>query len=230
MSFSKIKIWSITGMLAVLCFASCRKEGDNEKLDGENQTSTDLIPASSGSWWLMQANDNSVAITTATGRDTFLAGNTYDYFEMKDTSNGHITPYFYAKNGDYYLSLIDLTGDGEEFVPAIICTVSPQTGDDWLNTSQIHYSGFPIDVRTKGSVVSTGGSITLNGRTYQNVIKTENQLQAKPSGTPAWLNCGTLTMYFSPGVGVLQSELNVSVAGFFTTDISNYVLDYHIEQ
>lgn len=229
MNFSKLKLFGTVCALAVLCFSSCRKKGDNEKLDGKNQTAADLIPADSGSWWLMKANDNSVSVTTATGRDTFLAGNTYDYFEMKDTSNGHIAPYFYAKNGGYYLSLIDLTGDGEEFIPAIICTVSPKAGDEWLNTSQIHYSGIAVDVKTKGEVISTGGSLTLNGHTYQNVIQTKNELKAKPNSTPAWLNCGTLTMYFSPGIGVLKSDLDVSVIGLFQTHIANQLLDYHIE-
>lgn len=228
-TFNKLQLFSFIFLGIFFLFSSCEKKGDNEKLTGKNQTADQLIPTDSGSWWLIKASDNTISITTATGRDTFIEGNTYDYFEMKDTATGDITPYFYAKNGNYYLTLINLLEDSNKYIPAIICTVDEKSGDTWENTSQMQYSGMTIDIKTDGKVLSTTESLTLNGHTYQNVIKTNNNLKAKLHATPVWLDCGSFTMYFAPGIGVLKQDLNLSILGFFQKQISNYVLDYHIE-
>lgn len=230
LSFNKFQLFSLAFVsFALLLFSSCRKEGDNEKLSGQNQSADELIPTDSGSWWLIQANDNTVSKMTATGRDSFIEGNTYNYFEMRDTVTGNITPYFYAKNGGYYLTLISLLDDSSEYMPAIICTVAEKEGDTWENTSQMQYSGMTIDLKTEGNVVSTSETLTLNGHTYHNVIKTKNDLKAKLHNIPLWVDCGSFTMYLAPGIGVLKQDLNISILTYFQKQISNYVLDYHIE-
>lgn len=220
---------SVLVFLGLLLFvSSCRKKGDNEKLTGENTSANTIMPTDSGSWWLMKDNSNNISITTATGRDTFIANNVYDYFEMKDTNTHDITPYFYAKHDPYYLSLVDITSNGD-YVPMIISTVNPQPGDTWTNTAQMTYMSIPIDIKMEGSVTTTTGSLTINGHTYENVIETLNTLKAKPSVSPAWINAGTLHMYFVKGIGIIENDLNVNVAGFFQTQISQQLLDYHIQ-
>lgn len=228
-TYKNIQLCTLGFLSICFLFFSCTKEGDNQKLQGQNQTADKLIPTDSGSWWLVKASDSTVSLITATGRDSFIEGNTYDYFEMKDTVNGAVSPYFYAKNGNYYLTLISLLSDSNEYIPAIICTATKKVGDSWENSSQMVYSGMTIDIKTEGEVISTTESLTLNGHSYQNVIKTKNTLKAKLHTVPIWVDCGDFTMYFAPGVGVIKQDLNISILGYFQKQISNYVLDYHIE-
>lgn len=230
-SKSRVNSFFIVFLAATCLFSSCRKKGNNEKLDkGNNESSSELIPATTGSWWLMKADDNSVSKTTATGIDSAVGGGQYDYFEMKDTSTGYITPKFYAKNTDYYLNLIDLSDGDGQYVAAIICTVDPKAGDTWTNTSQMQYSGMTVDVKTEGKVTEVDGTLTINGHTYTNVIHTKNELKGKVHGTPVWINCGELNMDIKPGVGILKSDLDVHILSFFQKQISNSLLDYHIEE
>lgn len=227
-SIKRFRFWGVIALSLFVCLASCRKKGDNEKLTGENQNAPELMPTDSGSWWLMKDNNGEITITTATGRDSFIENNTYEYYEMRDTGTGAITPYFYAKNDGYYLSLPDITGQGD-FIPTIICTVNPKVGDTWTNTSLIHYSGIPVSIKSNGKVVTTTGSLTINGHTYQNVVETENDLKAKPSFSPVWMDAGTLTIYFVSGIGIIKNDLDVDVSGVFQTYVSDELLDYHIE-
>lgn len=212
-----------------LIFGACRKKGDNEKLDpSQNQSAQNLIPKDSGSWWLMNADDGSGSITLAEGLDSVVLGARYDYYRMVDTSNGKITPKFYAENDSFYISAINLERHTYQYVPAIICTVNPKEGDAWINTSQITYNGLLVDVKTEGKVTETGAQATFNGKHFTNVVKTENKLKARLHNTVVWFDCGYLNLQFAPNIGIICEDLDVHVLNFFQNKVRNEIVDYHI--
>lgn len=231
----KLRLTILAGIMisfGLFClFPSCRKKGDNEDLNpGDNQTHATLIPTDSGSWWLLKGSDSTTSKLTSTGRDTFISGGNYAYFEMEDTILKTITPKFYAKNGGYYLNLIDITeGDGQ-YVPVIICTLEPKVGDTWTNTGQVTYNGILVDLKMEGEVISISKQLTFNGKVYKDVIETRNKLKAKPHITPTWINCGQITMNIKEGVGVVQQDLDIHILSFFQKQVSDYLLDYHIQK
>lgn len=213
-----------------LVFSSCKKKpGDNEKLAEENDPVSDFMSVKEGSWWKYGSTRSSSLMRRATGRDTSKLGRTYNYFETTDEESQHITPEFFGKNEDKYLMLVDLDGTESQYITVVVQKDNPKTGDKWENTGEITYSGIKFDLRTKGEVISSGGSMTIAGKTYADVTEIKNKLEAKIALTPLYTDCGSATMWFSKGVGIIKTDFNINIAsGVFTEQYQDSLLEYHI--
>jgi len=221
-------------LFTAVCFVvSACKKGDNEKLVGENEPVTGIMSTKSGSWWLYASNEGIVTRRVATGTDSFKEGRTYDYYETTDTTTGHITPEYFGKNGTNYIMLVDLDGGEKEYINVIVQKENPQVGDEWSNTADKSYSGFPFKILTEGKIVATGGTMTIGGNTFTDVTEVENTLKAKLAPDIKYTNCGKIRMWFSKGVGIIKSDFDISIKLAFITAYSRHyadsLVDYHIE-
>lgn len=220
--------------VAVIIFSACKK-GDNQKLLDENESVTEIMSTKSGSWWLYGSNEGIVTRRVATGRDSFKLERTYNYYETTDTTTGHITPEYFGKNGNNYIMLVDLDGNETEYINVIVQKENPQTGDKWSNTAERKYSGIPFNIRTDGKIVSTGGTMTINGNTFTNVTEVENALKVKlaPELDIQYKDCGKVRMWFARGVGIIKSDFDISIKLAFIKAYSRHYADslvaYHIE-
>lgn len=215
--------------LTVVLFGACKK-GDNEKLEQENTPDAAFMSTREGSWWLYGSNEGDIVKRKATGRDSLKEGRTYNYYEAQDTVSQHITPEYFARNGDLFLTLIDLDGSQSNYINAVVQKDNPQLGDTWSNTGSISYSGMQFDLLTEGEITGVGQTMHLNGHTYDNVVEVTNKLKARVSMPPTpYTNCGTARMWFRKGIGVLKSDFDIAILSFYSRHYTDSLLDYHIE-
>lgn len=218
-------------LIAFLSITSCKKiQGDNTNLNPANQTANDYMSTKAGSWWLFGSDDGTIFKRMATGLDTTKNGLLFSYYESQDTTTKYITPEYYGKNLNKYVSLLDMDGTKTNYVTMVLLKDTTKQGDSWNNTASLTYSGIPVDVLISTNVVTTTGTLTINGKTYNNVVESNNNLQAKLSITPSYTNCGYIKMWFEKGVGIIKQDVNISVLSFYSQTYKDSLLDYHIEQ
>ncbi len=220
--------------LMLLFFASCTKNnGDNNGLINVNKQPFDIMSTKSGSWWLYAADDGSIFYRYATGKDSMVAGLTYDYFYRIDTTSvmrEHIPEYF-GKNDGKYLSLIDVDGKEKDYITYVILKENPYTGQEWTNTETKKIQGFNVNMYIESNVMNANESLTSNGKTYDSVVHVFNKLQAKLPGMIAYVNCGNLEVWFRKGVGIIKEkgniEINLAGATLVKKDYGDILLDYY---
>lgn len=211
----------------VLLF-SCKK-GDNEKLAEDNDPVTGYMSTKAGSWWMYGSNDGTITRRVATGIDSAKLDRTYNYYETTDTLSQHVTPEYFGKNNDLFLMLIDLDGSETSYMNVVVQKDNAQVGDTWSNTGDITYSGMKFDLLAEGEVMATGGSMSINGHDYTDVVEIRNKLKAKPFLAPTYVNCGTVRMWFRKGVGILKADYDISISSFFSKQYTDSLIDYHLE-
>ena len=208
--------------------AACKKKGDNQNLEDTNTPVSDYMSTKAGSWWLYSTDDGHYVKRVATGKDSLKMDLVFNYYEATDSSTGHVTPEYFGKNGDKYLMLIDIDGNETNYLQAIIQKDNAQVGDTWTNTASVSYSGISFDLLTEGEVISVNGTLMLNGHLYSQVTEVKNTLKGKLSSTPVYTNCGTVTMWFVKGIGVLRSNFDINILSFYQKHYEHSLVDYHI--
>jgi hypothetical protein len=212
---------------AALLLTSCRKKGDNEHLEDENKPS--FMSSQAGSWWMYGSNEATVTKRVATGLDSMMMGLQFDYYEKTDTNTQYVTAEYFAINGENYLMLLDLDGSQTHYMNVIINKDNAVQGATWDNTGSVQYSGINFTLKTEGTVIETGATMTVNGITYTDVTTTKNVLKGKPSISPSFVNCGSVTMSFAKDVGIIKSDFDISILGYYTRQYQDSLLAYHIE-
>ena len=214
--------------LCVVSLFSCKK-GDNQKLEANNTPITDYMSTKQGSWWMYGSQNGDITIRRATGRDSFMLDREYNYYETTDTGSNYVTPEYFGKNGDKFLMLVDLDGSMSKYMAVVVSKDSAQVGDEFSNTANMTYSAIPLNLLTEGDVVSTNESMTINNHTYDNLVKVKNALKAKPVISPSYINCGSVTMWIKPGLGIVRAEFDIHISSFYSRQYTDSLIDYHIE-
>ncbi len=212
--------------------ASCAKKGgDNKNLIDTNKQPFDIMSTKAGSWWLYKADDGSVFYRYATGQDSFVSGLTYEYFYRIDTTSvmKEKIPEYFGKNDGKYISLIDLDGKEKTYITYVILKENPVPSQSWENTERKKIEGWDVDMYIVSKVQSINETLTINGKTYDNVILVHNDLKAKSVLMPAYINCGTLDVWFKIGVGIIKERGDIDVIGLVKKTYADELLDYHIE-
>jgi hypothetical protein len=221
---------TITALVALTgLFSSCRK-GINEKLDDNNNPVSGYMSTKAGSWWLYGATDGTITHRVATGVDSVKLDRVYNYYETTDTVSKHITPEYFGKNAGMFLMLVDLDGNQTNYMNVAVQKDNAQVGDTWSNTGDITYSGMKFDLLAEGEVMSVNTTMTINGHTYTDVAEIRNKLKAKPVLSPFYTNCGTATMWFKKGIGIIKADYDISISSFFSKQYTDSLLDYHIQE
>jgi|SRR5690554_2048379 len=215
--------------ILAITFFSCKKVGDNEKITEPNESIEGYMSTKEGSWWLYASADGEVFKRYATGQKAQQLGLEFDYYESVDTNTNNITPEYFAKNEDKFMMLIDITGNQDDYVMAVVQKDDPKVGDSWSNTKSMTYSGISMDVLIEGKVVAINQTKTIKGQTFNNIVEVENILKAKTLVTP-YVNCGTARLWFSQGLGLVKMEINLNVLSFYTRSYSDELIDFHIEE
>ncbi|MFT4062605.1 MAG: hypothetical protein QM642_09650 [Edaphocola sp.] len=225
------KLTFLAASAATLLFAAaCTKDGDNKNLDDDNDSVEDYMSTTAGSWWLYGSTDGSITRRVATGKDSLKLNREYNYYENTDTVTLYFKPEYFAKNGSYFLTLVDLDGSATNYMEVIVSKDSAVQGDEFTNTGDITYSGVPIDLKAEGTVTATGLTMTIGSHTYTDVMQITNALKAKLSVSPIWTDCGTTTAWFKRGVGIIKTNYDVHILTFFNQNYTDSLLDYHIEE
>lgn len=216
--------------LTVLTVTSCKKEqGDNQHLDPEDQMPNDYMSTQPGSWWMFGTADSTVIIRRATGIDTLKDDLIFSYYEVEDTNTKFINPEYYGRNNQWYVTLLDVFGNQSEYVRVILLKDDAQAGNTWSNTETLTYLGLPCDLRIESTVVSTTGSITLGGHTFDNIIEVSNNLKAKLSIQPDFMDAGHMKVWFARSVGLIKRDIHLKLNNFDLQQHRDSLIAFHIE-
>lgn len=214
-----------------LLISSCKKKpGENEKMEGENESVVGYMSTKEGSWWLYASSDGTVTNRKATAKDSTMLGRKYDYYETTDTTSKFVTPEYFGKNGAYFFMLVDLDGTQTNYLPVVVNKDSIKLGDTWDNTTDLVYAGMTFNLLAEGEVTGVGQTLTINGKEYTDVVEINNKLKGRQAIlAPVYVNCGTAKLWFKKGVGIVKSDFNISVLSVFTKQYSDSLIDYHIQ-
>ncbi len=230
---TKFGIFTILMILAIGISSCTKKNGDNKGLNDGDKKPFDIMPTTNGSWWLYKADDGSIFYRYATGRDSFVENLTYDYFYRIDTTSAlrEKIPEFFGKNGDKYISLIDLDGSYTSFITYVILKDNWYKGMSWTNTEQRKLQGWNVQMYIQSNVLNVEEVLTINGKTYDSVVHVYNKLQAKTPFLPTYTNVGTLEVWFKKGIGIIKEkgDIDISPAGIslVSKKYGDELLDYY---
>ena len=235
----KIKtLLTIFVIITSLSFISCENEpldqsllGNNLPDNGTGGTSTgDYYPTAINNTWTLQQNGTNLAPNKIIGTEV-INGLTYYKFNPTTTGNISLNTYVRKSNGSYFLKTGDsslnfggLTGTqtGFEF---IVLKDNIPVGATWNGTynQTTTYTGIPAIAQTTnytGTILAKDVTETVNGETFNNVIKVKIDQVSTISGATT---TGTTEYWFAKNVGPLKSETTFA-GGTSTSILVDYTL------
>ncbi len=199
------------GLMMTLLATSCKKDEPTGPAAGSYLTKT------SGTTWNFRYTDladptaNEDYTITASGRDTTAFGRTYSIFETTATDGENV--YRTAIGNDYYSIanilglpyetkyLVDNAAAGTSWTTPVNSVVDLQGQQATLNAS------------VRNTVVSKGGTLTINGKTYTDVINTKIDIsgasisltiQGFPLNLPISFTTQNVNEYYAPKYGLIK--------------------------
>lgn len=233
---------SLINLLAItIIMASCGKEASFEANTGGNggngngggnnggsQGGSDSYqPTTANSYWHYKETGDVIAesTVTATGQKSTING--IDYYVFNTTSPqqpGTMQSYMGVKDHNYY-NLAAGSNAGVSFdLNFLYLNDAEAVGYTWDNNAG---QGNGFTASTPGKIMEKGISLTVNGKTYTNVIHTQGNLIYVIPGFGS-LNSATYDYYVAKGVGiirVLSAVGDATITGttlHSTTDLIDY--------
>lgn len=187
-------------VISILSF-SCDK--DEAAAPAQN-----FFPLTAGSSWTYRETTANITYTfTATNRDSSFLGKNYRV--LTNSLGGNV--YATVVGNDYYryglLPTQQLTGSGVE---EYFLKANAGVGGTWNQTQPVSYGGQNYNLRLNYTLTSVDGTRTVAGKAYSKVALVTLGLQLAVQGFN--INAGDGTFYYADGVGLIESNLNISVA------------------
>jgi hypothetical protein len=179
--------------------------------------SAEYFPFTLNSWWSYDdlTSPPDTITRTVTGTKT-LAGNTYSKIEEKDAIGMLDDSIFYRKSGnDYYeYALADkynyvISFDASQYGEILFLRTNLPAGATWLSAEFTGtVSGTSTKIRYNFTVTNPDATITLGGRTYNNVYQVSMKPQQLTGST--WTDVGeTWLFYYAKGVGLIYEKNSI---------------------
>lgn len=213
--------------LFVLTLAITTVSCDNEPVDpaldlsaGGGSSSGDYWPAAINNEWIMERDGVALDPLKIIGTGNF-GGQTYYKFAPQSGSgsstSGTVTTWLNKNNGIYKLKTDDInvnaggfsgTQTGYEF---IILKDNIAVGQSWTGTytTTTTYTGIPsitLTTNYTGTILAKNVAATVDGETYNDVIKVSIVLNTTMAGAPATIV--NTEYWFAKNVGVIKSISN----------------------
>lgn len=190
-------------MLCVLLFISCGKDKRDDPKPYFN--------SAAGSTWnyVQKQTANGSTSTqnftvTATGRDTSIGSKMYKIF----TNSAAGAEYKMYANGEYYQVQLLPAGGTQTTYENLYLKDNVSAGNSWTQNIALPVGGFPITLVQTNTIDSTGITKTVNGNTYNGVIKVRTNLSMPP--LPGISFRTDMSAYYARNYGLIYSTANVS--------------------
>ena len=238
---------SIFVIFASLTFVSCENEpldstllnntdtsnpgGGNTGGGGGNPTpSNDYWPTAINNSWTLQQNGTNLAPMKIVSTQT-INGNSYYKFATQSGNGATNNNFLRKSSGSYFLRTSDtslnisgLTGTqtGFEF---IVLKDNLAVNGTWSGTydQTTTYTGIPAITQTTdytGTILAKDVTETVNGVTYNNVIKLNIHQETTSTGSLSIVNT---EYWFAKNVGIIRSKTYAG-SGIYTSILVNYTL------
>lgn len=234
---NSMRITLINLLAIAMIMAGCSKEASFEINTGGNtggngnggsQGGSDSYqPTSANSYWHYKETGDITdeSTVTATGQKSTING--IDYYIFNTTSQqttGPYQSYMGVKDHNYY-NLGQGSQQGVTFsLNFLYLNDTASVGYTWNNNAG---QGNGFTAHTPGKIMERGISLTVNGKTFNNVIHTQGNLVYDIPGLGT-LNSATYDYYVAKGVGIIRVIAAVGDASITgatvhsTTDLVDY--------
>ena len=196
----------LTVIALIFSFFSCKKSDSGNTTPAESYMSF-----SSGSTWQFKQTDNSTGTSTnymltSTNRDTSINSKTYHIFT---NSNGNSSQYLGVSGNDYYEFRSLLNSLSGNMVELLYLKSAAATGFSWSQSQTLNVSGLSVPVTVTYKIAETGGTRTINGTNYTNVVKVTASISSAlvpPTGLIT-----DIQNYYAPRVGIIESNYKIDI-------------------
>lgn len=242
----KIKnLFSIFVIITSLAFVSCENEpidpsltnnsnsnnsGGGNTGGGNSTPSNDYWPTAINNSWTLQQNGTNLAPMKIVSTET-IGGNLYYKFAPQSANGATNNNYLRKSGGSYFLKTSDtslnisgLTGTqtGFEF---IVLKDNIAVNATWAGsyTQTTTYTGIPAitqDTDYTGTILAKDVTETVNGVTYNNVIKLNIHQETTSPGSLSIVNT---EYWFAKNVGIIKSKTYAG-SGIYTSILVSYTL------
>jgi len=214
----------LTGLIISVLFISCSKD-DNGGGSGDSNQYMSLTAGNSWKYETINAGNTDTFDLTASSRDTFIQARSFRIF---DNSNGN-NEYYSIVGPEYY------TWTNFSDSPAISLTNKYLVDNAPLGTEwQAATTTFPIDVGLptgpltatviiNSKITAVDTTMTVNGRTYSNVIGVTSSLSI--TGLPISIPVTSdIRAYYAKKYGSIYQITQVSAQGSSIADVETRLL------
>ncbi len=197
-------------MMLILA-ASCKKSTPTPPAAADK-----FMTFTAGSSWNYSTTDNNASTTTpytltATAVDTSINGKTYHIFQYMDAT-GSSNEYYNNTDNDYY----QYTTLSAQLPPMELKYLNDAAavGNSWSQPISVTQTvpvigSLTISANIVSSIAEKGSSLTVNGVTYNNVIKVNSLIQGVTSSSSfvtATVSNQNINSYFAPKIGLIKRD------------------------
>jgi len=218
---------ALMGMLSIALF-SCQKELDPNIItdpvgNGGNGGNGSYQPLTPGSWWKYKDSatgntyTNTIINTTKTINNTVFRG-------VVSTLTQSDTGYQAAPSPNYFLTQKGISPQGAPF--DFLFHYLNDTASVGYNWSYVAGTGNGFTAYHKTTIVERGITVTIAGKTYNNVIHTKLDWSYDIMGTI--FDLSDYDFYIAKNVGVIRIRTVINGFGTFIQDCKDLV-EYHIQ-
>ncbi|MFM2360753.1 MAG: hypothetical protein RLY16_2746 [Bacteroidota bacterium] len=162
------------------------------------------------SWNYRETNLATTTITnytiTSTSRDTVINSRSYHIF---NNSNGNKAQYYLISGNEYYEFREIVNNSGGNKAELLYLKNNVSAGTTWQQNLTMNVSGLDVPVSIAYTLAETNGTRTVNGTTYNNVIKVNATISS--SLVPAAQLTSDIQNYYAPGVGNIESTYKIDL-------------------
>lgn len=209
--------------ISAIGFWGCQKEIEDKSGNstGGGTSLNTYLPLTSGTFWkLKDSTSGTIQTNTVTSKTKTINGILYTAVTNDQSSD---TAYMAQVGADYYLYQAAVTASGgTASVLMHFLNDTAAVGQTWQYDGGSG-NGFPIIMT--GKIIERGISVTVNGKTYTNVIHTRLHMAYDILGTIT--DATDYDFYVAKGVGIVQVRTLLDFLGV-TIPALNYLVDYNI--
>ncbi len=211
----KKAIFAILGLFYLV--AGCKKSSDDGS--GGGTTPSPYMSVTANSTWQYEQTANPTGPTpvttnytlTSTSRDSTIGGKQYHVFTNSSTNGSE----YYNITGNDYYQFRDLPAAiGSAKIEALYLKDNVALNGTWSQTVNVAVAalgGLTVTVVVTNTILEKGGTKTVNGITYTDVITVKTDITPATLGIPASAITSDIKNYYSRKVGLIQSDSKVVV-------------------
>jgi hypothetical protein len=195
----------------ILTAISCKKSDP-----APDPAASQFITTTPGTTWNYQVTDNSTsAVTpytlTSSTVDTTINGKTYHIYNSTDAN----TPKeYYNLTGNDYYQYSQLAAQLPS-IELLYLNDIKAVGQSWATPISTTMQGVTLTADIKNTIEEKGGSISVNGITYSNIIKMKTEVTNVSANNP-FVTIDPITQniesYFAPKYGLVKREFQLHVS------------------
>jgi hypothetical protein len=146
---------------------------------------------------------------TSTNRDSSINGKAYHVYT---NSNGNASEYYNITGSDYYQFRSLPAALGGTKIEALYLKDNVALNGSWTQNVTITISGVNVALIFTNTVTEKGGTKTVNGINYTDVITVTTTITPNTPGIPASAITSDIKSYYARKVGLIQNDNKVVVS------------------